>query len=118
MAEDLSAPLGRKRAAAKPAATRGVNLAPTSLPLARIAFGVAVAGTNAFIADNSSGLQVADISNPASPVIVGNVDTQGSAHGVAVVGGLTYIADNSAGLQILLMRCSIKCRHVQRVKAT
>jgi len=41
MAEDLSAPLGRKRAAAKPAATRGVNLAPSNLPLARIAFGAA-----------------------------------------------------------------------------
>src|SRR5690349_23250574 len=41
MAEDLSAPLGRKRAATKPAATRGLKLAPSNLPLARIAFGVA-----------------------------------------------------------------------------
>ena len=40
MAEDLSAPLGRRRAAAKPA-SRGVKLKPTALPLARIAFGVA-----------------------------------------------------------------------------
>jgi polysaccharide deacetylase 2 family uncharacterized protein YibQ len=40
MADDLSAPLGRKRAAAKPAA-RSFNLAPSNLPLARIAFGVA-----------------------------------------------------------------------------
>jgi polysaccharide deacetylase 2 family uncharacterized protein YibQ len=39
MANDLSAPLGRKRAA-KPAA-RSFALTPTSLPLARIAFGVA-----------------------------------------------------------------------------
>lgn len=38
MAEDLSAPLGRRRAA-KPA--RGLDLKPSSLPLARIAFGVA-----------------------------------------------------------------------------
>ncbi len=47
MAEDLSAPLGRKRAA-KPG--RNLNLKPTSLPLARIAFGVAaliVAGVGA-----------------------------------------------------------------------
>jgi polysaccharide deacetylase 2 family uncharacterized protein YibQ len=41
MAEDLSAPLGRKRAAAKPVAAGGVSLAPSNLPLARIAFGVA-----------------------------------------------------------------------------
>ncbi len=40
MADDLSAPLGRRRAAAKPA-SRGLGLKPTSLPLARIAFGVA-----------------------------------------------------------------------------
>lgn len=46
MANDLSAPLGRKRAAAasKPAAAGGgglsFNLKPTSFPLARIAFGV------------------------------------------------------------------------------
>ena len=39
MADDLSAPLGRKRAAAKPAA-RNFNLSPSNLPLARIAFGV------------------------------------------------------------------------------
>ena len=40
MADDLSAPLGRK--AAKPV-SRGLNLnlKPTALPLARIAFGVA-----------------------------------------------------------------------------
>jgi uncharacterized protein len=39
MADDLSAPLGRKRPAAKPAA-RAVSLSPSNLPLARIAFGV------------------------------------------------------------------------------
>jgi polysaccharide deacetylase 2 family uncharacterized protein YibQ len=41
MAEDLSAPLGRRRVAAKPAARAPLNLKPSSLPLARIAFGVA-----------------------------------------------------------------------------
>src|SRR5215217_8045298 len=41
MAEDLSAPLGRKRVATKPVAARGATLAPSKLPLARIAFGVA-----------------------------------------------------------------------------
>jgi polysaccharide deacetylase 2 family uncharacterized protein YibQ len=42
MANDLSAPLGRKRAAGKPANTGGFpfDLKPTSIPLARIAFGV------------------------------------------------------------------------------
>jgi hypothetical protein len=33
------------------------------------ATGVAVAGTHAYVADGSSGLQVVDISNPASPAI-------------------------------------------------
>lgn len=34
-----------------------------------------MAGTHAYVAEGNSGLQVVDISNPASPVIVGSVDT-------------------------------------------
>ena len=67
MAEDLSAPLGRRRAAAKPA-SRGVKLKPTALPLARIAFGVAafiVVGIGArllLVNDPMGGRPVAEIS--------------------------------------------------------
>jgi polysaccharide deacetylase 2 family uncharacterized protein YibQ len=66
MANDLSAPLGRKRAAAasKPAAAGGgglsFNLKPTSFPLARIAFGVTAliligVGARIFLVDDPMG---------------------------------------------------------------
>ena len=67
MAEDLSAPLGRRRAAAKPA-SRGLKLKPTALPLARIAFGVAafiVVGIGArllLVNDPMGGRPVAEMS--------------------------------------------------------
>ena len=40
-----------------------------------------------------SGLQVIDVSTPASPQIIGSVDTPGIAEGVTVVGTTAYVAD-------------------------
>jgi hypothetical protein len=48
-----------------------------------------------------SGLQVIDVTNPASPVIVGSVDTPGEASGVAVAGTHAYVADYGSGLQVI-----------------
>jgi len=47
---------------------------------------VAVSGNHAYVADRESGLQVIDVTNPASPQIVGSVSMPGSAWGVAVSG--------------------------------
>jgi hypothetical protein len=41
---------------------------------------------------------VIDITNPASPGIVGSVDTPDYASGVAVLGNYAYVADESSGL--------------------
>jgi hypothetical protein len=41
--------------------------------------GVAVAGAVAYVADEGSGLQVIDVSNPEQPEIVGSVDTPARA---------------------------------------
>ncbi len=38
-------------------------------------FGVAVSGTVAYVADDAAGLQIIDVSNPASPVRLGGYDT-------------------------------------------
>jgi hypothetical protein len=62
---------------------------------------VAVSGTYAYVADANSGLLVIDIANPASPQIVGSVDTPGHANGVAVSGTYAYIADYDRGLQVI-----------------
>ena len=43
--------------------------------------GVIVAGSHAYVAEGSRGLQVIDISNPDSPALAGGVDTPGTALG-------------------------------------
>jgi len=66
---------------------------------------VAVAGTHAYVADGYFGLQVVDISNPASPTLIGSTDTPSFARGVAVAGTHAYVADGYFGLQILPTQC-------------
>jgi polysaccharide deacetylase 2 family uncharacterized protein YibQ len=104
MADDLSAPLGRKRAAAKPAA-RTLNLAPSNLPLARIAFGVAaliVVGVGArvlLVNDPMGGRPVSTISvnaggsnavaetvAPGGVTITAEPETPVSGPGITIVG--------------------------------
>jgi len=62
---------------------------------------VAVWGNYAYVADFDAGLQVVDISNPASPAIVGSVDTPDYALDVAVAGTYAYVADYASGLQVV-----------------
>jgi len=66
-----------------------------------LAFGVAVAGTYAYVADDTAGLRVVDVSNPAAPVEIGFYDTPGLAFGVVVAGAYAYVADKGSGLEIL-----------------
>jgi hypothetical protein len=47
------------------------------------------------------GLQVLDITNPASPALAGSYDTPGSAFGVAIDGDHAYVADYFSGLEVL-----------------
>jgi len=68
---------------------------------------VAVAGSYAYVADGNWGLQVIDISDPASPTIAGDVYTPGYASGVAVAGSYAYVADGNWGLQILPAQCGL-----------
>jgi hypothetical protein len=61
---------------------------------------VAVAGSYAYIVA-SGFLVIVDISDPASPFMVGFCDTPGEAYGVAVRGGYAYVAASSGGLRII-----------------
>jgi hypothetical protein len=64
--------------------------------------GVAISGSFAYVADGSSGgLQVIDITNPASLQFVVGLNTPGSARGVAISGSYAYVADALSGLQVL-----------------
>ncbi len=65
------------------------------------AWGVAVAGNHAYVADYGGGLRIINVSNPAAPTEVGFYDTPGFAYDVAVVGNYANVADYDRGLRIL-----------------
>ncbi len=55
----------------------------------------------AYVADGSSGLQVINVSNPASPTLAGAYDTPDYAWDVFVSGSHAYVVDYGSGLQII-----------------
>jgi len=64
------------------------------------AWGLAVAGSYAYIAAGEAGLRVISVADPTHPSEVGYYDTPDYAYGVAVSGDYAYVADFDAGLQI------------------
>ncbi len=62
---------------------------------------VALSGSLAYVAADSSGLRVVDVSNPALPTEVGTWDSRGKARGVTVAGGIAYVADGPHGLRLV-----------------
>lgn len=80
------------------------TFSPTALTFIDIpgyANNVDVDGNFAYVAAGATGLQVIDISEHSTPVIVGSLDTSGNANDVKVVGQVAYIADGEAGLRII-----------------
>ena len=69
--------------------------------LAAVTRGVAVAGDYAYVANDESGLGIADVSNPWHPTGVSFYDTPGCAYDVAVAGNYAYVADGDGGLRII-----------------
>jgi hypothetical protein len=61
---------------------------------------VAVTGDRAFIAAGEKGVHLLDVSDPASPVRLGAVQTE-AARGVAVAEDSLFVADGLGGLLIL-----------------
>ncbi len=64
------------------------------------AWGIAVSGEVAYVADYMSGLQIIDISDPTAPRLIAGLDLSSIALDIAVAGGLAYIAAH-ASLQIV-----------------
>ena len=64
--------------------------------------GVALLGSFAYVADQEGGIQVVDISNPASPLIRGAYTTTNYTwiDGITIFGGRIYSASENDGLQI------------------
>jgi hypothetical protein len=68
------------------------------------ALAVVVDGNHAFVADQTSGLQILNITNPASPTLRGSYNTPGDAMSVAVSGDHAFVADGGSGLQVIDIR--------------
>jgi len=62
---------------------------------------ITVSGNYVYIAASSDGLKIFDISDPASPVEKGTVDTGGMAVGIDVIGNLAIVADYYNGMKII-----------------
>ena len=62
---------------------------------------VKVSGGYAFVAAGRSGLSVVDVSDPASPTVVADLDTPGQVLSVAVSGNYVYAADYDGGLRVI-----------------
>ena len=65
------------------------------------ALGVALSGSDLYLANGYGGLGLFDISNPAAPVLTGYYDLEGYANQVLLSGPLIYVADTYVGLSIL-----------------
>ena len=77
--------------ASVPRAVAGLTVArgDSQLPVV----GIDAAGGYAYIAANSAGLHILDVTNPAAPVAVRTLDTIGWATGVDVDGDLAVVAE-------------------------
>jgi hypothetical protein len=61
---------------------------------------LAVEGDHVFIADGDLGLQIADVSNPAAPTIIGSL-VFNQAYGVDVEGDHAFVTGGSTGLRVI-----------------
>jgi len=61
---------------------------------------VIASGTHAYVAEGASGIEVLDISNPASPRRVGSLPST-NAMRLAISGSDLYVADGSGGLKVI-----------------
>ena len=65
------------------------------------AYGVAVAGQRAYVADFEGGLRIIDISIPATPTELGFIETLRFAYDVTVIGSYAYVADGDGGVHLI-----------------
>ncbi|MCP4352579.1 MAG: hypothetical protein GY795_44540 [Desulfobacterales bacterium] len=72
---------------------------PMGSPDGDWASGIAISGTTAYVTYIESGLQIIDVHNPASPVVLATVDAD-FAVGLAVKGNIACVIDEGKGLMI------------------
>ena len=62
---------------------------------------VTTSGGYAYIGDDSRGLVILNIKDPANPTLAGNFNTGGFVHDVTTSGDYAYVADGTSGLTII-----------------
>jgi subtilisin-like proprotein convertase family protein len=82
------------------------QMSPTTIELGNYAlpargWDVAVSGAYAYVADDTAGLQIVNVSNPMTPTLEGSFNTPGLARGVAISGTHILVADGVRGLQMI-----------------
>ena len=94
------------------ATSLGLNVVDVSNPAAPVLrsndftttyYGLQVVGNKAYIAGDTRGIRVIDVTDPTKPVKQPFFDTPGVARDVQILGSLAYVADGDAGLSILDM---------------
>ncbi|MEX1312388.1 MAG: hypothetical protein AB1Z65_18355, partial [Candidatus Sulfomarinibacteraceae bacterium] len=66
-----------------------------------IAWGVAVSGSIAFVADMEQGLRVIDVNTPSEPVEIAFIGDIGYSYDVAISGEFAYVVSNADGLAVI-----------------
>jgi len=66
-----------------------------------LGIGIYISGSYAYVADEDSGLQIINVSNPAAPTLIGSFGIPGEANDVVVSGNYAYVAALDNGLQII-----------------
>lgn len=62
------------------------------------AYGIAISGDLAIVADGGRGVMALDITDPTSPALLGSYDTGSFSWRVAIEGDIVYVADGHDGL--------------------
>jgi hypothetical protein len=87
------------------AGLRIVNLSSRTIvgsyPAKASSVDVIVGGNLAYLAENTAGVQIVDVSVPAAPAAAGWVDTPGNATDIAVANGYVFVADGTSGLAVI-----------------
>ncbi len=65
------------------------------------AWRIALDSNYAYVADGYGGLQIADISDPAQPSLIGTLETSGYCYDVAVLGDYAILADGPGGFLVI-----------------
>ena len=89
-------------ASAQPCIDYSDNIRPLgNVDAPGLALDVVLAGNVAYVACNTAGLALYDLTAPDGPALLSSIDTPGTAHGVAVSGSHAYVADFNGGFRVV-----------------